>query len=338
MTHNYLICTRAVVKGKFVPEPGKPRFLKTKSQSGILPTPADEISVKQWADEIRDLADGMADNRVSDGGDVLIFIHGYNNTIETVTKRQRYLQEDLAAEGFHGLVVSFDWPSADSTLNYLEDRWDAAAVATKLVTHGIQVFARGQQNGCETNIHLLGHSTGAYLIMEACAQADKKGALYKKDWRIGQVAFIGGDVSAGSLAADSAWAQPMFEHSLRITNYANPYDHVLAISNAKRLGVSPRAGRVGAPRNGAHPKVANVDCGDYFKKLDPRKQRFEGTFAHSWHIGNRVFARDLVMTLTAGLDRNAIPTRERRSDGALVLRDAPRPQYIKHWAMEQGKA
>lgn len=220
----------------------------------------------------------MADNRVSDGGDVLIFIHGYNNTIETVTKRQRYLQEDLAAEGFHGLVVSFDWPSADSTLNYLEDRWDAAAVATKLVTHGIQALAPGQQHGCETNIHLLGHSTGAFLVMEACAQADKKCALYEKDWRIGQVAFIGGDVSAGSLAANSAWAQPMFEHSLRITNYANPNDHVLAISNAKRLGTSPRVGRVGAPRNGAHPKLAKVDCGEYFKTPDSTKVAFRGHF------------------------------------------------------------
>lgn len=44
------------------------------------------------------------------------------------------------------------------------------------------------------------------------------------------------------------------------------------------------------------------------------------------------------MTLTAGLDRNAIPTCERRSDGSLVLRDTPRQQFIKHWAMEQGKA
>src|SRR6185503_10541127 len=114
---------------------------------------------------------------------------------------------DLAAEGFSGVVISFDWPSANSTLNYLEDRWDAAAVATKLVTHGIRVIADCQESGGQTNIHLLGHSTGAYLIMEACAQADKKGSLFKKDWRISQVAFIGGDVSASSLATDSAWSQ-----------------------------------------------------------------------------------------------------------------------------------
>ena len=334
MEHNYLISTRAVKNGQFIAEPGKVRFLKATDQPDVLPTPDDEIGVKQWVEEVRDIADGIADSRVSDGGDVLIFIHGYNNTLDTIIKRQRYLKEDLAAEGFRGLVISFDWPSDDSTLNYLEDRWDAAEVANKLVTHGIRVIAESQSNGCQTNIHLLGHSTGAYLIMEACAQADKSGDLFKQDWRISQVAFIGGDVSASSLAADSAWSQPLFEHILRLTNYSNPYDHVLAVSNAKRLGTSPRAGRVGAPKDNPHPKVANVDCGDYFKTLDPRNQRFEGTFAHSWHIGNRVFARDLAMTLTSGIDRNAIPTRARKPDGSLTLIDAPRPEFAALWEME----
>ena len=337
MEHNYLICTRAVEKKQFVAEPGKVRFLKAPHQPGVVPSPAHEINVKQWVTEVRDLADGTADSRVCDGGDVLIFIHGYNNTLDVITKRQRYLKEDLAAEGFKGLVISFDWPSDDSTLNYLEDRWDAAAVATQLVTHGIRVIAEGQNGGCQTNIHLIGHSTGAYLIMEACAQADKKGSLYKKDWRISQVAFIGGDVSSSSLGPDSAWSQALFEHALRLTNYSNPFDHVLAISNAKRLGTSPRAGRVGAPKP-AHPKVANVDCGDYFRTLDPKKQRFEGTFAHSWHIGNRVFARDLAMTLTSGIDRNGIPTRVRKPDGSLSLVDAPRPEFAANWDMESGKS
>src|ERR1043166_1511438 len=98
MESNYLICTRAVKNGKFIAEPGDVRFLKVKDQPGVLPTPKDEINVKQWVEEVRDRADGIADSRVCDGGDVLIFIHGYNNTLDVITKRQRYLKEDLAAE------------------------------------------------------------------------------------------------------------------------------------------------------------------------------------------------------------------------------------------------
>jgi len=337
MNCDYSLCTRAVKGDKFTNEPGKVRYLKAPRQPGMRPQPSHEIPVSTWVEEVRDIADGIADSRVTKGGDVLILVHGYNNTLDTIAQRQRYLTEDLAAEGFKALVISFDWPCADSTLNYLEDRWDAAQVADQLVTKGIQLIARGQMDGCETNIHLLGHSTGAYLIMEACAQAQKKGSLFKQDWRIGQVAFIGGDVSSSALAADSAWGGPIFEHALRITNYSNPYDSVLAISNAKRLGSAPRAGRVGAPQPGAHPKVANVDCGDYFKTLNPKQQRFEGTFCHSWHIGNSVFARDLALTLTGGIDRNAIPTRTVKADGKLSLQDAPAPKFFKDWTLETGK-
>ena len=116
---------------------------------------------------------------------------------------------------------------------------------------------------------------------------------------------------------------------MRLTNYSNPNDKVLAISNAKRLGVAPRAGRVGLPEN-PHPKAINVDCGQYFSTLDPDASTFTGTFNHSWHIGNRVFARDLAMVIEGGIDRRAIPTRELQY-GKLILRDSPRPLFETKW-------
>jgi esterase/lipase superfamily enzyme len=263
---------------------------------------------------------------------VLIFVHGYNNDANVIRNRQLQLAKDLRAEQWEGIVISFDWPSANSTLNYLEDRKDAARVAQELVKSGIRPLAATQMNGCETNIHLVGHSTGAYVIMEAFAQSEKDGDLFKKDWRIAQTAFIGGDVGAGSLSEDSEWAQPMYKRIMRLTNYQNPFDHVLATSNAKRLGAAPRAGRVGLPDE-PHPKSTNVNCGEYFSKLDPKKQTFFGTFAHSWHIGDRVFARDLAMTLEGRIDRHAIPTR--KQDGkVLVLQDKPRPAHYDSWVLE----
>lgn len=337
--NNYYVMSSRRVIGQgaaavFEPEPGKMRFLRV--PLGQVYVPAHEIKAAEWFEEVRDKADGIADSRVSEGGDVLVFIHGYNNTPDVVAQRQRYLIEDLRAEGFKGVVVSFDWPADDETLNYLEDRSDAAEVAKLLVTHGIMMLMRGQTKlGCKTNVHLLGHSTGAYIICEAFAQAEKVGDLFKEDWRVDQVAFIGGDVSANTLAADAAWARPLFDRCVRLTNYQNPFDHVLAVSNAKRLGTSPRVGRVGAPKVGAHGKVANVHCGDYFQTLDPKQSRFSGTFAHSWHIGNRVWARDLAMTLTSGIDRQAIPTRRVQSAGGLTLQDAPRPAFMQDWELEQ---
>lgn len=330
MAHYYTISARTVKKGAFLPDPGPVRYLKTPEKE--LPSPKHEISIKQWLTEVRDIADGKADEVVSEGGDVLIFVHGYNNDATVIRDRQLRLSKDLAAEGWSGVVASFDWPSNNSTLNYLEDRSDAATVATELVDKGIRPLSLSQEAGCETNVHLLGHSTGAYVIMEAFAQSEKDGALFKRDWRIAQTAFIGGDVAASSLAADSEWAAPMFRRIMRLTNYQNPYDHVLAASNAKRLGVAPRVGRVGLPAL-PHPKCTNVNCGDYFTTLDPKKQTFYGTFAHSWHIGNRVFARDLALTLEGRIDRFAIPTRK-PAGTELVLQDKPRPAFYDEWTAD----
>jgi|GEM_PF-276151 len=329
-TFNYVLCARDVKsKTRFGTEIGKPRFLKV--PRGEVSSPKHEIKAEVWIREIRDLADGLADGVFSPEGDVLVFVHGYNNTSEEIAKRHEFLQDDLSTEGWRGVVVSYDWPCADQTLNYIEDRADAAKTAEYLVTHGIKLIIEGQvKNGCETNIHLLGHSTGAYVIMEAFASAQKVGDFFKQAWRIGQVAFIGGDVAANSLDASSDWARPMLNRIMRLTNYSNGFDDVLAVSNAKRLGTAARAGRVGLTAN-ADPKGVNVNCSEYFHSLDPQTQTEKvGWWNHSWHIGNTVWTRDLAMTIEGRYDRSVIPTRERRADG-LYLVAGTRPPFEAQW-------
>lgn len=330
---DYVITTRAVKQGAFTADPGPVKFLRVPANVNI-PTPDHAASTKSdindWFKEVQGLADGDENPKsISPKGDVLIFVHGYNNTLEIIMKRQRQLLADLRAEKWHGVVIGYDWPSDNYTLNYWEDRSDAAAVAVKLVAEGITRLAQNQVKGCETNVHVLGHSTGAYVIMEAFAQAEKIGELFKTPWRVGQVAFIGGDVSSDSLAADDDWSAPMFKRIMRLTNYSNPFDAVLGVSNAKRLGTSQRAGRAGLPSN-PNAKAVNVNCGDYFNKIDPKKATYFGTFNHSWHIGDRVFARDLAMTTEGAIDRNALPTR-RIERGELVLQDAQRPPHMDQW-------
>ena len=74
----------------------------------------------------------------------------------------------------------------------------------------------------------------------------------------------------------------------------------------------------------------NVDCGDYFQTIDPSTAVRLGTFNHSWHIGNRVFARDLALTLEGAISREALPTRTVTALG-LALQDAPRPKFQHLW-------
>jgi pimeloyl-ACP methyl ester carboxylesterase len=331
----YVFTARRVRDGKFDANPGDVRFLKVANtfKGGKLKagyTPQDKIDERVWYDEVTDLADGMKDSKLSRDGHVVVFVHGFNNDIELVHKRTVQLQMDLEQEGFQGLVIAFDWPSDDSTLNYLEDREDASEVALQLVKAGIVPLAARQTAGCAVNVHLIGHSTGAYVIMEAFAAAQKREKLFKSPWRVAQVAFIAGDVSRDSLAADSDWAGPFYSRLMRFTNYSNGYDTVLAVSNAKRLGVAPRAGRVGLPVPPAEKSV-NVDCSEFFSHVDPKKQPAFGTFCHSWHIGNPVWTRDFAMTLQGSIDRRDIPTRRFDSQRGLVLQNAPRPANEVAW-------
>ena len=334
--NTFLICTRDVSeKGEFLAKPGDTTFIKVAIAKRKYSYP-DAIPKELWTKSVIAAADGEEDEITGTTGDILLFVHGYNNDIQTVLWRTRTLQESLSAQGWKGLVVGFDWPSNNSTLNYLEDRYDASQVAQRLVDEALQIVVDAQfptdpkVNSCTINVHLLGHSTGAYVIMEAFANASKKGELFKKPWRIAQVAFIGGDVSSASLSSSSDWAVPMYERIFRLTNYSNRFDKVLGVSNMKHLGSAPRAGRVGLPTE-IPSKAVNVDCSEYFRTKDPKQSTFTGTFNHSWHIGDPEFALDLALTLEGEIDRQAITTRRNDQGKLTLVAGQGRPEYQEGW-------
>jgi pimeloyl-ACP methyl ester carboxylesterase len=337
---SYIVCTRALDSaGNFRPEPGPTSFLHVPTSRRSFAA-AQRIDRERWRRAVIASASGPEDPVTGATGDLLFFVHGYNNDAATVLWRTRTLQRTLAAQGWRGLVVAFDWPSDNSTLNYLEDRRDASQVAHALVDDALQLLIDAQYPAepavppCRINVHLLGHSTGAYVIMEAFANAAKRGEFFRRHWRIGQVAFIAGDVASSSLGAGSDWAQPMYERIFRLTNYSNGFDRVLAASSMKRLGTSPRAGRVGVPQD-APRKLVNVDCSAYFARKSPATSEFTGTFNHSWHIGDPVFALDLALTLEGAIDRNVIPTRAERDGGLVLVGGGRRPRHQARWDAER---
>lgn len=183
MSYDYLMTARRLRSGEFTSEPGPLRFIKI-SRDRTSYGAADVVSSPAvWAAELQGLADGDENpNSISPTGDVLIFVHGYNNSMSVVIERTRQLRNSLRTEGWRGEVIAFDWPSANQVLNYIEDRQDGAAVAGEMVTKGIRLLSQGQINGCQTNVHVLAHSAGCYVTMEAFVQAEKFGKLFKEDW------------------------------------------------------------------------------------------------------------------------------------------------------------
>lgn len=320
---DFVISTRNKTRSKdsFGSEPGRARYLIVPDNQIPMPS-QEETTPREWADKVmRESLPGADSKADHPSGDVLVFIHGYNNDQSVVMWRHRKIKKGLAELGFDGVVVSFDWPSNNSALNYLEDRQDARKTALLLVTHGIRMLTARQSAGCEVNVHLLAHSTGAFVIREAFDDADDHKDLAHHNWTVSQIVFIGADVAARSMNRKDSKSSSIYRHCIRLTNYTNMYDKVLKLSNIKRVGVAPRVGRIGLPED-AHEKAVDVDCSEYFNSLTkpPSGDTFKGTWEHSWHIGNEVFFQDLYHTLCGDEDRHMIPTRTKMSLNRLRLR------------------
>ncbi len=259
---DYVLSVRAVRNGAFVAEVGPSKFLVV--PPGQSPAPSQAITQSAWYKAVRAAA-AWQNERGEARGDLLFVVHGYNLSVAEVIQRHRRLKEDLIALGFKGVIVSFDWPSDDKALAYLPDRHRAKEAAFRLVADGIAYLSAQQTPACTINIHVFGHSTGAYVIREAFDDADDN-ELLNMSWTVSQTLFAAGDVSALSMAAGNGKSNSLYRHCIRLTNYASRYDQALDLSNVKRLGVAPRAGRIGLPDH-APQQAVNVDCTAYYEKL-----------------------------------------------------------------------
>lgn len=321
--NDYVLSVREVQDGAFVAEVGPTQFLIVPPDQ--LPLPGSAVSSSAWYSAVRKDAEWINDNNET-RGDILFIVHGYNNSEADVIQRHRQLRNDLNALGFKGVVVSFDWPSDDKALAYLPDRHRAKISALKLVTDGILYLSKQQTPDCTISIHILGHSTGAYVVREAFDDADDHNGV-NTGWGVSQIIFAAGDVSSGSMSADTSDTDSLYRHCVRLTNYFNKHDEALDLSNIKRVGTAPRAGRIGLPDD-APQNAVNINCTAYYEQLtaensdivsNDQPTGLSGMYSHSWYFGNLIFTRDLFSVLI-GIDRTVIPTRIIQPDGKMALR------------------
>lgn len=318
---DYFISVRNVRRGQFGNEPGPTRFLEIPANDDN-PRPTHRIQKRDWVERVKSLAESDTEIEPSTGqpeGNILFWVHGYNNSPSDVLARHRQLQKGLEAQGFKGVVVSFDWPSEQSAASYLEDRHDAKISALRLVDDGIRTLCQEQTNGCRILIQILAHSMGAFVVREAFDDADDVPDIANNNWRVSQVCFIAADISSNSMLAGNAKSRSLYLHSVKVTNYNNPFDTVLRIANAKRIGVAPRLGRVGLP-DLTPVSAVNVDCGPFFDTLEPPPNDPLGAFSHTWYIGNDLFQQDLVCTLRGDSEEHCFSTRQTVAENRYILK------------------
>ncbi|CAM6913138.1 Alpha/beta hydrolase [Enterobacter asburiae] len=318
---SYVMSVRKASRGKFTADIGGTSYLVV--PDGEDPSPDHAIPEQKWFDQVTQGAQ-WKNEKGEKRGDLLFSVHGYNMSESEVIERHRLLANGLSDIGFKGIVVSFDWPSDDKALAYLPDRHKAKLTAMRLMTEGISYVSEKQKPDCPINIHVLGHSTGAYVLTEAFDDADDTN-LPNSAWKVSQIIFVAGDVSSSVMSNPDPRSDSIYRHGIRLTNYSSRRDQALDISNVKRVGVAPRVGRVGLPEN-APSNAINVDCTQYYEKLindsailtQDEPDGIKGMPSHSWYFGNKIFTRDLFCTLI-GIDRYVIPTRSVDGEGKTVL-------------------
>ncbi len=252
--------------------------------------------------------------------EVLFFVHGYNVSQESAMLAHRIYSKQLEMAGWRGLLISFDWPSAGLTLAYLPDREEARKSANALVTGGIRLLQKAQTQDCTIAVNLLCHSLGAFVVQEAMGWAYQD---VPPNWSVNQLLMVAPDIGAGGMAAGQKAAAYFEEHAGRVTVYSNRYDKALAVSNAKRLELAPRLGRIGLPSD-TTSVMCGIDCSQLYDAVDPGLGlHLDPQKTHCFYFDQEVFWQDVVLSLGGGLDRNVISTRSPAGLDRFTLKTKP---------------
>lgn len=113
------------------------------------------------------LAKQLANARTAQHEPLLLYVHGYNNTLEDAAFRLAQIQHDF---DLPNPSLLFAWPSAGDPLGYAYDR-DSVLFARSDLAQLLETLNRTTNS----RIILLGHSLGSHLVMEALRQLALEG-------------------------------------------------------------------------------------------------------------------------------------------------------------------
>jgi len=164
-----------------------------------------------------------------DLSDVLLYVHGYNQTFASATLDAARLSD---AVNFHGDTLLFSWPSSNKLLDYLGDRESALWSRDALDTTLESLLA----NPTVGHVHIVAHSMGSMLTIEALRQIYARNADRAAD-KMGAIVFASPDLDIG-IFSSSVKRMPRLAQRMTIVIAAD--DRALAV--AGKLAGTTRVG------------------------------------------------------------------------------------------------
>ena len=170
------------------------------------------------ADEFRAELASHISGRIGVNRDILVFVHGFNTSFEEA----RWRAGQIAADSrFGGVPILFTWPTRGELLGYASDK-DSATASRDALEELFQDLAKTPGLG---RIHILAHSMGCWLTMEALREIAIAGN-HDLGGHLGEVMLAAPDIDMDVFAKQMARIQPA-----RVTVFATANDRALSLSS-----------------------------------------------------------------------------------------------------------
>jgi esterase/lipase superfamily enzyme len=219
---------------------------------------------------------------VDSGGvraDVLIFVHGFNNSFSDAVHRAAQVAYDA---GFAGVVATFDWASRHALAKYTIDQ----ETAERSVPDFEQFLQRIADSTHARRIAIVAHSMGTRLVSYALRDMAGRGQTKK----LYQVVFAASDIDSAIFVRQ--FARPLAGSTELLTLYASSKD--VAITTSKNLvHDAPRVGS-GPPSVVLVPGVDYVDASTMDTDL----------IGHGYFAENKQLIDDIFLVLKYGMRAN----------------------------------
>jgi esterase/lipase superfamily enzyme len=195
--------------------------------------------------------------------EVLLYVHGFNQTFESAALDAARLSDGIR---FRGETMVFSWPSKAKLLDYGYDRESAMWSRDALEQVLFELIA----SPAVARLHIVAHSVGTMLTMEAIRQIyDRQGGVVAD--RIGAIVFASPDIDMDVFSSSVARVGSLAPKIVVITS---TNDRALAVSRWIAGGIN----RVGAAEHAQLEKLGlNV--------IDASKQGW-GVINHDLFLSN----------------------------------------------------
>jgi esterase/lipase superfamily enzyme len=167
--------------------------------------------------------------------DVLIYVHGFNQTFETAALDAARLSEAIR---FRGDTMLFSWPSKATLFDYGYDR-ESAMWSRDALERVLSLLVANPSIG---RVHVVAHSIGTMLSMEALRQIYARNGMAVTA-KIGAVVFASPDIDMDIFASSVERIPPLAPN---ITVITATNDRALAVSGwlaggTTRVGAAEKA-------------------------------------------------------------------------------------------------